>query len=265
MKFSIKDFKQFGKIAVATAFLLSISLLSTAKKQPSLVERVDPANWWVGMQYDTLELLISGANISKSTFTLTNSPSKILKQELSKNGNFIYLTLVIAPSQPAGNLLFSISNPLYKKPVPFNYPLLKRTGYSPKGIDASDNMYLLFPDRFANGDTTNDVNVKMNEKIVDRKALKLRHGGDLKGIQDHLDYLENLGVTALWINPVLENITAMRPPTPIELIDDLEAMNNSNNYLISAIRKELKWYGMLCITTGESIICCIKIYLTAIG
>lgn len=205
MKFSIKDFKQFGKIVVATAFFLSINLLSAAKKQPALVERVDPANWWVGMQYDTLELLISGANISKSTFNLTNSPSKILKQELSKNGNFIYLTVVIAPSQPAGNLVFSITNPLYKKPVPFNYPLLKRTGYMPKGVDASDNMYLLFPDRFANGDTSNDVNPKMNEKIVDRKALKLRHGGDLKGIQDHIGYLENLGVTALWINPVLEN------------------------------------------------------------
>ncbi len=88
----------------------------------------------------------------------------------------------------------------------YPYPLLgRKSEQTQKGIEASDLIYMVFPDRFSNGDSTNDVILTMNEKTCDRAGLKKRHGGDIAGIQNHLDYLVELGTTALWINPVLEN------------------------------------------------------------
>jgi glycosidase len=95
--------------------------------------------------------------------------------------------------------------PIKIGPHTFNFPLLKRNDHEPQGLSDQDLVYLITPDRFHNGDTTNDDIPGMRERGVDRSTPYARHGGDLQGIQMGLDYIEGLGATALWINPVLEN------------------------------------------------------------
>lgn len=157
------------------------------------------------MNTDTLELLFKGPNIGNARVELDAGFTKIIKTEPARNKCYQYVTIVIGKQQAAGSIDFRFFFPKTKKPVVYSYPLWKRSGYSPQGLHSADNMYLLFPDRFANGDPSNDAMDDLNEKTADRKALKGRHGGDIKGIMDHLDYLSSLGTTALWINPLLEN------------------------------------------------------------
>jgi glycosidase len=181
-----------------------LTILCLAKNAPSPVERVDPPNWWVGMKTSTVELLFSGKNLSNAEIKLNSQFTRIVKIENAKNPFYKYVTIEIGEQQTAGTLDFEITLKGAKKKSIYKYSLLKRTGKEPLGINGADNMYLLFPDRFANGDTSNDTLIYMNEGI-NRKELKERHGGDIKGIMNHLNYLEDLGVTALWINPLVEN------------------------------------------------------------
>ena len=156
------------------------------------------------METDTLELLVMGANIAEYEIATNEKFTKIVQQESAKNKCYKYVTLVIEKGQSAGEIEFSLIKKGNKKPAKYRYQLLNRSGFKPAGLNQADNMYLVFPDRFANGDPSNDNVAGMLEK-ADRSALKGRHGGDLKGIEDHLDFIENMGFTAVWYNPILEN------------------------------------------------------------
>ena len=119
------------------------------------------------------------------------------------NPNYLFVNLRLAPTAKVGNcpLIFNDG----KRDFTLSYPLQARDNWQPKGLDGSDVMYLLMPDRFANGDAKNDVVKTMRETTLNRDSMYHRHGGDLQGVRDQLDYLHDLGVTALWLNPVLEN------------------------------------------------------------
>jgi len=169
------------------------------------LKRVDPPNWWAGMKNPNLQLLVYGTNISQ-TDVVIDYPGVIVKSvEKVENPNYLFINLVIAHKALPGT--FDISFKKGKKEVAvYHYELRKRM-HNPdfyQGFDESDAIYLLMPDRFANGDTINDNVEGMLEK-ADRKNPNGRHGGDIKGIIDHLDYIKDLGFTAVWINPLLEN------------------------------------------------------------
>lgn len=204
-KKSIKVYShQIAHLVISTIFAL-ISLQSSGKSIKPVIERVDPANWWINMETDTVELLFMAPNVGYAKVELSSEHTKIIKVEAAKNKCYLYITIAIGKQQAAGMLDFVFQFEHFKKPINFLYPLYKRSGYTPQGLHAADNMYLLFPDRFANGDLKNDAFASMNEKTMDRNALKGRHGGDIQGIINHLEYLDQLGTTALWINPLLEN------------------------------------------------------------
>jgi len=168
------------------------------------VERVEPPNWWAGMHNPDLEVMIYGNNIANTEISLDYPGVTIKRIIYAQNPHFIFLDLHLDPDVNPGTFDIILDKNGQKTAIP--YELKKRTPGSAKreGFNNSDVIYLLVPDRFANGNTDND-NIKGYTDKLNRKDNYGRHGGDLKGISDHVDYMADMGFTALWPTPVLEN------------------------------------------------------------
>jgi neopullulanase len=185
-------------------FYLLFSLSSYS--QGINLQRVEPPFWWYGFKNPELQLMVYGKNISKSEVKVNNPEVKISKIHKVDNPNYLFIDLILPKKGKKKSFLISF---IYEgKVIAFrDYELKTRmTGSDQrKGFNSSDAIYLIMPDRFANGDTLNDNIDGMKEK-ADRKNLDGgRHGGDIKGIIDHIGYIKDLGATAVWINPLLEN------------------------------------------------------------
>ncbi|MBC7774415.1 MAG: cyclomaltodextrinase N-terminal domain-containing protein [Phycisphaerae bacterium] len=178
------------------------------------IQRVDPANWWVGMKNPELQLLIYGKNLKGSDLKI-NYPGVTVRQVYEvENTNYLFVDLYIAPETKAGKFDIELSLTMgFRKGKKFvtetvrnvhTYELRTRDKH-PQEINSKDLVYLILPDRFSNGDASNDKFADMADPESDRANPYLRHGGDLLGIQNHLDYFTELGVTTLWLNPVIEN------------------------------------------------------------
>lgn len=159
--------------------------------------KVYPPYWWAGMENDTLELLIYNPGGFKNAPSISGDV-ELIDSKLATNNRYAFVKVNIAEAK-AGS--FKIG----KGKGAINYELRERSTYLPKGLNPADAMYLITPDRFANGDPTNDVVIGMKEEELDRNEPFARHGGDLKGITLKLDYINNLGFNSLWICPVLTN------------------------------------------------------------
>lgn len=183
--------------------LFSILLSLTSLAQPL---RVEPMNWWTGMKDPNLQLLVHGEEIGGATASISYPGVTIKKIHKADSHNYLFIDLSIASTAKAGT--FPITFRRNGKTVQtFNYTLQRRKpGASQvKGFNSSDVMYLITPDRFVNGDETNDVNSGMRETKLNRQGGYGRHGGDLRGMIDKLDYISSMGFTAIWPTPVLEN------------------------------------------------------------
>jgi len=186
-------------------FTLVIILTTQVQAKKAEVNRIEPPFWWVGMNNPNLQLMVYGENIAETNPSINYDGIELIEVIKLESANYLFMNLLISPDAHPGN--FEIQ--FYKgKKIADSYTYtLKSRNDDPqlyKGFDNSDVIYLLMPDRFANGVRENDDVEGMFEK-ANRKKLLGRHGGDIIGILDHLDYLEELGVTALWINPLLEN------------------------------------------------------------
>ncbi|GAB1403429.1 glycoside hydrolase family 13 protein [Lentimicrobium sp.] len=167
--------------------------------------RVEPPFWWAGMHYNKLQLLVHGNDIARAEVQLDYPGITIQGITRVENPNYLFIDLILDPDVRPG--IFPINFRLNNKHIyTYQYQLKQRNqeSASRKGFDQSDVLYLLMPDRFANGDPLNDNHVEMSEK-VNRSNPSGRHGGDIQGILEHLDYFKDLGITTLWINPLLEN------------------------------------------------------------
>lgn len=204
MKFSINFFERALKFVLIFFVFISCSSFSVLKKGEPLVQRVDPPFWWVDMNEKKVELVFQGKEISSYDITLEAAHTKITLVTRPANKDFLFVEITIGENQQPQNLPFVFTTKA-KKPFTFNYEIKARTAKKDRGISPSDLVYLVFPDRFSNGDATNDALGAMNEKTADRTKLKTRHGGDIQGIINHINYFEEVGATALWLNPVLEN------------------------------------------------------------
>ncbi|MBO7552465.1 MAG: glycoside hydrolase family 13 protein [Bacteroidaceae bacterium] len=186
-------------------FLIGALMLSLGSHAAVNVDKIDPPFWYVGMQDHELQLMVYGDDIAHTEVSV-NYPGVALSSTVrleSRNYLLVYLTLSEG-TQP-GKMPITFTQG--KKKITQDYELKARSkkGSEHYGFDASDVLYLLMPDRFANGNPQNDQLPGLSPYKVDRSEPSSRHGGDLKGIQDHLDYFTDLGVTALWFTPVLEN------------------------------------------------------------
>jgi len=187
--------------------ILSIFCLLTIFLFSQVIElsRVEPPYWWTGFKNRGLQLMIYGKNISKAEVTIKSPYVKLMKVNKTENPNYLFLDVLIWPVDKPEYFRIDFTKD-GKTVVFYDYELKARVSGSSgrKGFNSSDVIYLLMPDRFANGDTANDNVPGMNEPVK-RSDPNGRHGGDIKGIMQHLDYIKDLGATTIWINPLLEN------------------------------------------------------------
>ncbi|HBX45039.1 MAG TPA: alpha-amylase, partial [Porphyromonadaceae bacterium] len=163
-----------------------------------------PAFWWSGMEETELQLMVSRKDIAGYTPSVSSKDVVIKETVRLSSPNYLVIYLDIANSRPE-TFELSFTKGEQKITIPYELKARDPKRKQIKGFDSSDVLYLIMPDRFANGDPSNDhIPMRMPYK-VDRKDPNARHGGDLKGISDRLGYLDDLGVTAIWLNPVLEN------------------------------------------------------------
>ena len=170
------------------------------------IERVEPAFWWVGMKNPQLQLLIHGTEICNRQVQIDYPGITLLKVNRACSPNYLFVTLMLKQGTvKSGKFNIQLTQP--DKPtltVPYEFKDRRPESANREGFTSADVMYLLMPDRFANGDPTNDNVASLPDK-ADRTKMNGRHGGDIKGIQDHLDYIKELGATAIWCTPVQEN------------------------------------------------------------
>lgn len=191
------SFKQF-----VTVFLFGFYFSTSLFGQE--IKRIEPPNWWVGMNNPSLQLMLYGDDIGTLSPVISHAKVQLNKVNSVENPNYLFLDLVLADDMTATTVTINLlkGNKIVKR---FEYAFLDReAGLIANGFDSSDVLYLITPDRFANGDPSNDVILGMREGL-DRAFDGGRHGGDIKGILDNIDYIKELGFTAIWLNPILEN------------------------------------------------------------
>lgn len=170
-----------------------------------IVRKVEPVNWWVGMKNPKLQLVLYGDSIGGLSVKMPREHLRLTTVRQVENPNYLFLDLEVDAHATAGYYPIEF----YKgenKISSFNYELKVREDLSgAQGVRSEDLIYLIMPDRFANADTANDIVTGMREDVVNRDSMYYRHGGDIAGVINHLDYLHDLGVTAIWLTPVLTN------------------------------------------------------------
>lgn len=192
------------KITIYVLLLLVVAIKLHAQQTID----VYPTNWWVNMKNPTLQIMLHGSAIGNATGFSIHYPGVTLnKVTRVKNKNYIFLDLTIAATAKPGNFNIAVSG-ISSLPA-IHYSLLaRRTGKGisyAQGVTSADFIYFLMPDRFSNGNESNDHIAGMRDQSLNRDSIFLRHGGDMQGVINHLDYLQSLGVTTLWMTPVLEN------------------------------------------------------------
>lgn len=187
----------------AALFCASLTMLPATAPQ---VSRIDPPHWWTGMANPQLQLQIYGKDIRNAVPEISY-PGVTIDSVARLNGspNYQFLYLSISPEAKPGKMKITWREG--KKSISRNYELrARKPNGGAQGFTSADVLYMVMPDRFADGNPSNNRLKSMRFPAeVDRNNLNIRHGGDLKGIQQHLDYIDSLGVTAVWLNPVLEN------------------------------------------------------------
>ena len=190
-----------------TLILLIVFLFSWGGGQNARameIKKVAPSFWWAGMKNPELQILLYGEDLALSDVSV--SGEGIYLKEVVRQDNPNYLLLYLDLSEAKGQTFqILLKNGKKKLQVPYELKSRMQRGEDVKGFTSEDVLYLIMPDRFANGNSNNDVVDEMREKKVDRTDSFARHGGDIQGISNHLDYIADLGVTAIWLNPTQEN------------------------------------------------------------
>lgn len=186
-------------------FVLSVVTILNMNASSLKVTRIDPSFWYVGMKQTSLQLMVYGPDIRDAQVKVDYPQVTVDSIVKLESPNYLLLYLNIPVNAAPGNMKITFSQK--GKQLTKLYELKQRTrkGDDRQGFTSADVLYLLMPDRFANGNPANDQLKNMSPYVVDRNNPNLRHGGDLAGIEKHLDYFTDLGVTALWFTPVLEN------------------------------------------------------------
>jgi len=167
---------------------------------------VYPTHWWAGMKNSSLQIMVHNESNLGKQVTIDGKGVSIVKVYQPENKHYLFIDVNISTLATPGFYTFSISSGekiKYELKPRENKTALKLN----QGVNASDLIYLMMPDRFSNGNPSNDQFEELRDKDSDRSNPYVRHGGDLEGVTNKLDYLNDIGITALWLTPVLENNT----------------------------------------------------------
>jgi glycosidase len=195
-------------LLLAAGLISGLCCSGQAAATPALkMTKIDPPNWWANMPKPML--LVRGEGLSGATFTFSDRALGIERIEISANGHWAFLWLAAAPANPETVALRAESHGQSTE-LPYTFAARRAADAGFAGFSSQDVMYLIMTDRFADGDLTNDGPLAANtasskEAAAERAKPRGWHGGDLRGIAQHLDYLQQLGVTTVWITPVYEN------------------------------------------------------------
>ncbi len=172
----------------------------------SFLEIVEPPNWFIGFKDSSLQLLIKEENIGNSKPSIYYHGVSIKKVNKARSKNYLFLDLIIDSTTKAGkfDIVFTFDDET-KKTHTYELKSREKSADDYVGFNSSDAIYLITPDRFSNADETNDISKKLQETTIDRTDDYKRHGGDLQGIINHIDYISDLGFTTVWPTPVLTN------------------------------------------------------------
>ena len=187
---------------ILLGFLLSFFCLQIAAQ----IKHLEPLNWWVGMKDPNLQLMVNGPNIGNTKVVINYPGVTVMEIIKGDSENYLFINLHIAHNTNPGKFfIYFIKEG--KQIEKIEYELKSRISlqHPLEGFNSSDVICLVTPDRFVNGDSTNDIVKGMREATVDRKHQGARHGGDIRGMINSLDYLKKVGYTAIWPQPLLEN------------------------------------------------------------
>ncbi len=176
--------------------IVCLTLLQAAPAQ--MVTQIEPPCWWSGMKSE-LQLLVRGENLRDCSVRVAEEGMTVTGVHSADSPDYLFVDVEI--TRP-GSYTLIFGRGRREVRVPYEIHSRRDGSAEREGFNSSDVIYLIMPDRFANGDPSNDV-VEGNSQIVDRSDMSVRHGGDIQGIIDHLDYLADLGVTAIWTTPVM--------------------------------------------------------------
>lgn len=198
-KINLKISTMKKKLFVLSCFCLFASFLYSFK-----ITKVEPEFWWSNMTNTELQVMLYGEDIAHAKVSIS-SPDILIKEVVSlENPNYLIIYLDLAQAN-AGKFEITLSKGKEKKQVPYELKQRKTDAKAVNGFNSSDVLYLIMPDRFANGNPNNDIVKGMRETKIDRNDQYARHGGDIQGISERLNYLKDLGITAIWLNPICEN------------------------------------------------------------
>ena len=192
-------------IVLIACLLVCRAALGQAERTTGSLAQIYPTNWWVGMKHSTIQVIVRGEGVGKATGVTLNYPGLTLTGwRKASSPNYLILHLKIGPDAKPGTVPIGLNGvgKVQWRLEP------RRTGNGTayaQGINSADFIYFLMPDRWSNGDPGNDRIPGLRDQSLNRDSMYLRHGGDFQGIIDHLDYLQQLGVTALWLTPVILN------------------------------------------------------------
>lgn len=181
--------------------LLALFIIIKPANAAIIIDRIEPTNWWIDMKKSEFQIMVYGQNIAQSKVTINYPGVKLREVVKADNPNYLFLYLNITKGTKPGLIPIKFTNGL--QTFTHNYPINAREDKTgAQGFDPSDVLYLITPDRFANGRPEND---NWDNVTVNRQNPNARHGGDLAGITNRLDYLKHLGITTVWLNPIQEN------------------------------------------------------------
>jgi glycosidase len=186
-------------------WLLALILNSVASAGTGQIYHLEPLNWWVGMKHPELQLMVHGERIAELVPDIHHPGVTLVDTQRTGRANFLFINLLVAPDAAAGSfeIRFKRGDSVVSQ-VTYRLEARRNGSAERRGFDASDAVYLIVPDRFASGDAGNDSQPGLAEPS-NRSDPNGRHGGDLRGMREHLDYIARLGFTMIWPTPLLEN------------------------------------------------------------
>ena len=191
-------------LSALAAVILALPLAAAAAPPPEIL-KVEPPSWWPGHSIDPVRLLVRGRNLLGAEVTGATPGLKTGPVKVNDAGTYLFVDVAIDPKAVPGPRTIGIRTAAGAATIPLEIlPPLPRQGRF-QGFSPDDAIYLLMPDRFANGDAGND-DPAVSKGLLDRTKSRYYHGGDLRGVIDRLPYLKDLGVTAIWLNPWYDNV-----------------------------------------------------------